>query len=186
MSYSLKLPILSLEDRRNKVRMTRTSVQALKDGKTKLYSDLKYKGVEMQLTKRGIKYPLDAKLADMKDMLADEMHGIQRLPALLFYHPEISFSAAKLNFYEILNNEPLHDISNHIKNIHEELPHLVEKTDRKEVEATIKSSFNGAEAKNAANYRKSLLIVTHLFLENYQNHFLTEILLSLTEIQQIL
>ena len=35
MSYSLKLPILSLEDRINKVRMTRTSVQALKDGKTK-------------------------------------------------------------------------------------------------------------------------------------------------------
>ena len=77
MSYSLKLPILSLEDRINKVRMTRTSVQALKDGKTKLYSDLKYKGVEKELTERGIKYPLDAKLADMKDMLADEMHGIQ-------------------------------------------------------------------------------------------------------------
>ena len=112
--------------------------------------------------------------------------GIQRLPALLFYHPEISLPAANLNFYEILNNEPLHDISNHIKNIYEELPHLVEKTDRKEVEATIKASFNGAEAKNAANYRKSLLIVTHWFLENYQNHFLTEILLSLTEIQQIL
>ena len=81
----------------------------------------------MELTERGIKYPLDAKLAHMIDMLADEMHDIQRWPALLFYHPEISLSAANLNFYEILNNEPLHDISNHIKNIYEELPYLVEK-----------------------------------------------------------
>ena len=53
------------------------------------------------------------------------MHGIQRLSALLFYNPLTPLSDLNLTDYEILANEPLHDISNHIKNIQDEIPYHV-------------------------------------------------------------
>ena len=63
----------------------------------------------------------------LRTSLNMEMHGIQRMPALFFNTPFASPDAINLSRYEILINEPLHDISNHIKNIQEELPHHVPK-----------------------------------------------------------
>ena len=48
------------------------------------------------------------------------------------------------------------------------------------------SSFNGKEAKNAADSGKSLLLVTNWFLSNTKNHFITNILLTLCETQEIM
>ena len=45
------------------------------------------------------------------------MHGIQRMPPLLFPKPFAKLEDINLEKYEILINEPLDDISNHIKNI---------------------------------------------------------------------
>ena len=49
------------------------------------------------------------------------------MPALFFNTPFASPDEINLIRYEILINEPLHDISNHMKNIQEELPHHVPK-----------------------------------------------------------
>ena len=54
-----------------------------------------------------------------------EMHGIQRMPVLLFPKPFAKLADINLDKYEILINEPLHDISNHIKNIQQEIPYYV-------------------------------------------------------------
>ena len=54
-----------------------------------------------------------------------EMHGIQRMPALFFNTPSASSGEINLSRYKTLINVPLHDISNSIKNIQEELPHDV-------------------------------------------------------------
>ena len=112
------------------------------------------------------------------------MHGIQRMPALLFPKSFAKLEDINLERYEILINEPLHDISNHIKNIQQEIPHHVPK-DKKSSVKEINSSFNGKEAKNAADYRKSLLLVTNWFLSNMKDHFTKNILLTLCEIQEI-
>ena len=56
-----------------------------------------------------------------------EMHRIQRMPA-----PFASLDEINLSRYEILINEPLHDISNHFKNIQEELPHHIPKEEKNE------------------------------------------------------
>ena len=54
-----------------------------------------------------------------------EMHGIQRMLVLLFPKPFAKLEDINLDKYEILINEPLHDISNHIKNIQQQIPYYV-------------------------------------------------------------
>ena len=51
-----------------------------------------------------------------------ETQRIQRLPALLFDNSLTNLDEVGLDQYEILNNEPLHDISNHTQNLYDELP----------------------------------------------------------------
>ena len=51
------------------------------------------------------------------------MHGIQQMSALYFNTPFASADQINLSRYKILINEPLHDISSHVKNIQEEPSH---------------------------------------------------------------
>ena len=46
-------------------------------------------------------------------------------------------------------------------------------------------SFNGKDAKNPSDYRKSLLIVAKWFSDNLPEHFFNKILLSMCNIQTI-
>ena len=55
------------------------------------------------------------------------MVGMQRMPALLSYVPHKSLIELNLGDYEILKNDPLHDISHHIQNIYDELPYHLPK-----------------------------------------------------------
>ena len=107
------------------------------------------------------------------------------MPALLFRKPFAKLEGINLERYEILINEPLHGISNHIKNIQREIAYHVPKDKKSFIKEIIKLSFNGKEANNAADYGKSLLLVTNWFLSNIKNHFTTNILLTLCEIQEI-
>ena len=113
------------------------------------------------------------------------MHGIRRMPALLLNNPFSSLETSNLKKYEILVNEPLHDISNHIKNIQQELPHHVGK-DKKRMVNGIISTFNGKEAKNSAGHRRSLLLLTNWFVSHMKNHFSRNLLETLCKIQEIL
>ena len=108
------------------------------------------------------------------------------MPALLFTAPFSQLDNIYLDQYEILVNESLHDISNHIKNLQHKIPHHVPKDKKALVKDIITSSFNGKNAKNSAGHRKSLLLITNWFLSNMKNHFLTNILITLFEIQEIL
>ena len=67
----------------------------------------------------------------------------------MYTQPSLSLTELNLANYEILNNEPLHDISNHIKNIYAELPHHLSKSLKSLVEEIIQASFNNKEAKNS-------------------------------------
>ena len=89
---------------------------------------------------------------------------------------------SNLKKYEILVNEPLHDISNHIKNIQQELPHHVGKDKKRMVNDVIISTFNGKEAKNSADHR-SLLLLTNWFVSHMKNHFSRNLLETLCKIQ---
>ena len=77
------------------------------------------------------------------------MHGIQRMPALLLTTPLAYVDSMYLDKYKTLVNEPLHDISNHIKNLQHETPPHLPKEKKSLVEDNITSLFNSKEAKNS-------------------------------------
>ena len=114
------------------------------------------------------------------------MHGIQRLPALMYYNPHTDIQQINLQTYEIIFTEPLHDISNHIKNLNTELPYHIEKQHRKSLNFIINNSFGGKEAKNSSDYRKCLLVVTEWLQENHKSHMIRDILITLSEAQEIM
>ena len=66
------------------------------------------------------------------------------------------------------------------------IPYHVPNDEKSSVKEIINSLFSGKEAKNADDYRKSLLLVTKWFLSKIKNHFTINILLPLCEIQDIL
>ena len=90
------------------------------------------------------------------------MHGIQRLPTLLFQNPTDNLDQLFLQHYEILNNEPLHDVSQHTQNLYEEITNHLPKDFKQSLKKIIHHSFNGKEAKNSSNYRESLLYFMRL------------------------
>ena len=114
------------------------------------------------------------------------MHDIQTHPALMYYNPHNDIHQISLQICEILFNEPLHDMSNHIKNLYTELPYHIEKEHRQSLSFIINNSFGGKEAKQSSVYRKSLLVVTQWFKENHKTHMIRDILITLSETQEIM
>ena len=51
----------------------------------------------------------------LTDLLLYEMHGIHRLPSLLYDYSHHNLEEINLSRYKMLPKEPLNNISNHIK-----------------------------------------------------------------------
>ena len=92
----------------------------------------------------------------------------------MYNSPLDTLESLNLSKYEILFTEPLHDISNHIKNLYQEIPYHVRKNKKKDVRQILDISFNGKDPKNSSDYRKSLLTVAKWFSDNLPEHFLTK------------
>ena len=183
--HSYSLQNMSLEDRINKIRSSTRSCDKLKKNCTKLYENLKWHEFEDELHQRKIKIYHTMTLEQVRKLLESEMHGMQRLPSLFFNNPMSDLNDLNLPCYEILPHEPLHDISNHIKNLFNELVHHIPKKMKETFSNTIQKSFNGKDPKNSSDYRKSLLIVGNCLQENLPGNIITRIILTLAEIQEI-
>ena len=61
----------------------------------------------------------------LKRLIEKNLHGMQRLPGLIYNHTTSNLSDLNLANYEVLCHRPLHDISNHIKNLYHEPVHHV-------------------------------------------------------------
>ena len=94
----------------------------------------------------------------------------------MYNNPLDTLESLNLSRNEILFTEPLHDISNHIKNLYQEISYHVPKNKKKDVRQILDLSFNGKGAKNSSDYRKSLLIVAKWFSDNLPEHFFNKIL----------
>ena len=184
-AYAHSQEHISLQDRISKIRASAQSVKKLQNHSLKLYDNLKRSNIEAELRDRNIKTYLSMTQEQLRKLLDNEMHGMQRLPSLMFNNPLSDLSELNLPSYEILPHEPLHDISNHIKNLFAELAHHVPPKYKEDIKATINKSFNGKEAKNSSDYRKSLLFVGNWLLETLPKHFVTNIIITLAEIQEI-
>ena len=103
---------------------------------------------------------------------------IQRVLALMYKNPLDFLESLNLSKYGIVFTEPLHNISNHIKNLYQEIPYHVSKNEKKDVRQIFDIFFNRKDAKNASDCRKSLLTVAKWFSDNLPEYFLTIVLLS--------
>ena len=154
-THVYNLPILSLQDRVNKIVKTPASLSKLNQNKTNLF----FETVE-ELCQRNVKFLSTLPAKELQSFFDFEMHGIQRLPALLFGQCNFNLQSLHLDSYEILTHEPLHDFMNYIKNLYEELPLHLPKEKKEKLRDIINSSLNAKEANNGSDYRKSLHLAT--------------------------
>ena len=80
---------------------------------------------------------------ELQAKLDMELHGIQRVPALLVHTPDVPLEDLHLTNYEILPTEPLHDIGHHIENVFTELPHHLEDKERQVFEDCVRRAWTG-------------------------------------------
>jgi len=92
--------------------------------KPKPFTALQKPELELELAGRGI---YDGKTKkEMQKLLEEDLHGVSRVPALLFSSPQSSLESLNPGSYEVLPCEPMHDIAHHIGNLLTQLPVHIE------------------------------------------------------------
>ena len=181
--YSSYRKIYSYQDRQMKIIKTSGSRRRSKGGSVKLYDKLEKDELTRELVERDVDFDKYT-MKELKEQLTKEMHGMQRVPSLLFNNPEGDINSLGLASYEILACEPLHDIMNHIKNLFLEIPHHVK--DKSKLKDLIEASFNGKDCQRGVDQRSSLIKVYLFCKNNFPESSVTSILFTLCEIQRVL
>jgi len=122
----------------------------------------------------------------LQDKLSSLMHGMQRLPSLLFENPTATLLDLSLEKYEISAIEPMHDIGNHIKNLYEEIPSHFPKTVQQALKEVIEASFRGKTQRRIADYRLSLVMLVDMLYRKYSDTNLCKLFSTLLDVQDIL
>ena len=78
------LPILSLQERINKIIKTPASPSKLNQNKPNLDNKMKKHETVEELCQRNVKFLITLPKKELQSFFDFEMHGMQRLPALLF------------------------------------------------------------------------------------------------------
>ena len=115
LDYCFRCPYMSLTDRQQLVLdgpFGRTNSQAKTN---KPLKNLKKQELIQELNTRRIHD--GEKKKELEKLLSDELHGVQRVPALLYMKPTTTMESIHCGNYEVLSFEPLHDIGKHIENV---------------------------------------------------------------------
>ena len=135
---------MSIKERIGKVKITTISVSLLQKNTIELYENMKkYIEIVDELHQRSVKFSSNLPQSELMSLLQYEMHSIKQLTAILCGYPKKNLEGLNLEQYEILPHEPLHDLSNYIKNIYQQTPDHASKNKK-----AIENSFNENEAKN--------------------------------------
>ena len=148
----------------------------------KPFKDLTKDELIRELSSRGI-YEGNSK-EELQNLLKEELHGVQRVPALLYQSPDIPLDEINSRDYEILGFEPQHDISHHIENVLIELRSHIPKKEAFELNTLIEFCSEGKETKRAFDYRCFLIMISNQIRDkiNSQAQLLLD---TLVEIQEI-
>ena len=182
MDYVFRCSHVSLTDRQNLVLKGPHGKTNSLQKSNKPFKDLKKDDFVRELSARGI-YEGNAK-EELQNFLKEELHGVQRVPALLYQNPTIPLNSINSGDYEILGFEPLHDISHHIENVLTELPEHLPKKEASELNAIIDFCIGGKETKRAVDYRCALILISNRIRHkiNAQAQLLLD---TLVEIQEL-
>ena len=184
--YAQSCHLYSLHERANAIMRSGTvSRQNTVRGMTKPLACLSRAQLEKELGARGIYEGRTKKY--LEHLLAEKMHEIQRLPALLVNNPQTPLKDLCLNQYEILLVEPLHDISHHIENVLIELPHHLNSKEKKIIEETVTTCMQGKDNKRGCDHRLALIQTTaYLQQKALVSEAPLKVLQTLTELQRVL
>ena len=128
-------------------------------GKPKPLKALKKKELLEELGERGLlKEVKSDKKVDLESELMSQLRGVQRVPALLYSSPATPLEDLGLASYEALPCEPMHDLSNHISNLLEELPKHLTGEQKRKLEETWELTLAGKETKRASDYRSAIIL----------------------------
>ena len=173
-----------LKDRRNKVLLSDESCRKSAAKYLKYFDSLKKDEIINELNEREVSFFMDEGKASLQKKLEKTLHGIQRVPSLLFSCPQEDFNNINLGRYELLM-EPMHDNHNHIKNVFHELPHHF-LDEKKDIVNFIAASFNGKGILRCVDYRKSLLLTALHCQQKYPDSVMTDIFVTPSQIQELL
>ena len=178
VAHVLHQPIMGVKERIQKVLTTKSSQAKTKLNNLHMFSKLKKHEVEIELQERNIKYYCEKKGDELQQKLRSEMHGIQRVPALLFTEPEVSPEKLLFESYEILPCEPLHDVKGHILN------HVKNKKE-KLLQKTIDYVMGGKKCKRGVDYRVGLIHLVTLLHDKIDDDIF-DIFETMCEVQEVL
>jgi hypothetical protein len=122
---------------------------------------------------------------DLEKLLTEELHGVQRVPALLYTNPTSTLESINCGKYEVLSFEPLHDIGKHIENVLTELPFHLPKKEATAVKDVLQCSIGGKDTKRTFDYRCTLIILAKQSSQIISSNLIQELLSTLVEIQRI-
>ncbi|CAC5356825.1 unnamed protein product [Mytilus coruscus] len=183
-------PARQFEADRRAVFLKGESLVKIKQGNINPFQNLTKDELIEELECRGFDtFRLKTK-ARLQEEMSDLLHGISRPPALLLHYPEKSLTESNISCYEVLPCEPLHDISNIVQNIIQELPHHVKQNSTKlELEKfcnnTIgdKNQIKGSDARLYA--MKLSKFIENLQLDGKMSSDISQLINSLVEIINI-
>ena len=84
---------------------------------------------------------LEGKAQKLQCELTSILEGAQRVPTLLTLNPTQTLTSLNLGNYEVLDCEPLHDITGHLNNILPEITHLLLPPLKTEFQQTLKTTL---------------------------------------------
>ena len=99
---------------------------------------------------------------ELKRRLQQELGGVQRVPTLLYGAESESMENLGLNQYEITLSEPLHDYSNHIKNLLNEIPAHLSKEGKAAFESAIQAIFKDKQTIRGCDYRDAAVVLPQI------------------------
>ena len=111
--------------------------------------------------------------------MTEELHGIQRVPALLYNNPTATLESINCNNYEMLSFEPLRDIGKYIENVLAELPWISDNE-----AATVKDiicPIGSKDTKCTFDYRCALIILAKHSSKIISSNLVQQLLTTLVE-----
>ncbi|XP_019632908.1 PREDICTED: uncharacterized protein LOC109476416 isoform X2 [Branchiostoma belcheri] len=94
----------------------------------------------------------------LSDAFKETFHGVKRVPTLLYQKPNQSVEELNLQYLEETASEPMHDLSNHTKNLLSELPSRVPKEVSETID-TVKGHLLNKDVVRASDLRLALLVL---------------------------
>ncbi len=130
------------------------------NSKCRLFSTLSKQELISELTQQKLDTAGNKK--ELSDRLHKEVGGIQRVPTLLLNTNHTSFDALDLSQYELTLTEPLHDYSNHIKNLLNEIPAHLTKEAKKQLEDVLQAIFKEKQTIRGCDYRDAAVLLPQM------------------------